>query len=146
MKSRPKIKKLSAIRKVHSGVLRGTVWRTTGAHGENKTTVRNYPHSERLPKKNKIENTNAMKSRPKIKKLSAIRKVHSGVLRGTVCFRNRGTRRKRKGAVLKYCPLSFSSMTLLRNKQVPQAPATYWRDICTSASGSLQIPELRHPI
>ena len=36
MKSRPKIKKLSAIRKYHSGVLRGTVWRTGKARTENE--------------------------------------------------------------------------------------------------------------
>ena len=77
------------------------------------------------PKRKKSKSTCAKTSRTKIKNLSAIRTLPSGVLRGTVCFRRRGTRRKRKGAVLEYCPLSFSSMTLLRNKQVPQVPATY---------------------
>ena len=51
---------------------------------ETNITDRNHPHSERQPKKQNQKQTARPQSRSKIKKLSTIRKLHSGVLRGTV--------------------------------------------------------------
>ena len=88
--------------------------------------------------KTKSKSTCTKTSRPKIKNLSAIRQLPSGVLRGTVCFRSRGTRRKRKGAVLEYCPLSFSSMTLLQNKTIPKFHAP----LCKITKRKFEPPKL----
>ena len=103
-----------------------------------KITKRKHPASNFTPtgnpKRKKSKSTCAKTSRPKITNLSAIRTLPSGVLRGTVCFRRRGTRRKRKGAVLEYCPLSLSSMTLLRNKTIPK----FYAPLC-------KITKRKHP-